>query len=204
MAIETLYKCELDNRAYLQLTETNSQKGNLTIITTDHNISNMVVLTKNDVKKLIQDQLLVDLAQTEYTQTLEKLSDLTYQTPDSLKPVAKALNLNIEKSELFSRKGGNTELTKSKQVINAAFSHDVLTLGNNSETVQLNNDGVVVVRVSKHILAAETSLDEVKPIIEKKIALIKARNEAKRLGEELSSTMNDVTKYNELLTFNWD
>jgi len=55
MAIETLYKCELDKRAYLQLTETNSQKGNLTIIQTDHDISSMVVLTKNDVKKLIQE-----------------------------------------------------------------------------------------------------------------------------------------------------
>ena len=55
MAIETLYKCELDKRAYLQLTETNCQKGNLTIELTDHNISNMVVLTKYDVKKLIQE-----------------------------------------------------------------------------------------------------------------------------------------------------
>ena len=156
----------------------------------------------SDVKQDIQEQLLIDMAQTEYAQALEKLSDLTYQTPDSLKPVAKALKLNIEESELFSRKGGNTDLTKSKLVINAAFSHDVLTLGNNSETVQLNNDGVVVVRVNKHIPAAQTSLEEIKSIIEKNIALDKARTEAKRLGEELTSSMNDVTKYNELLTTN--
>ena len=50
-------------------------------------------------------------------------------------------------------------LTKNKQVINSAFSHDVLELGNNSEPVQLDNDSVVVLRVNKHIPAKEQSLE---------------------------------------------
>ena len=141
----------------------------------------------NEVKQTIQEQLLADLGQTEYAQTLEKLSDLSYQTPDSLTPVAEALNLPLQGTSLFSREGGDNELTKHKQIINAAFSHDVMTLGNNSEPIQLDNDSIVVLRVNKHLPAAEKTLSEIAPVIEQKLALAKATADAKKLGKQLLS-----------------
>lgn len=152
-----------------------------------------------DVKTDIREQLLADLAQAKYAQTLESLSDLSYQTPDSLTPVAEALKLNVQESSPFSRQGGDTELTKNKQLINAAFSHDVLTLGNNSEPVQLDNESVVVLRVNKHLPATEKTLAEVVPVIKEKLALNQAKAEAKQLGKNLLSEAHKPQEQEKLI-----
>lgn len=155
-----------------------------------------------EVKSAIRDQLLADVGQTQYAQALEKLSDLSYQTPDSLTPVAEALKLKIETTSPFSRQGGESDLTKNKQVINAAFSHDVLALGNNSEPVQLDNESVIVLRVNKHIPAAEKNLAEVNSAIAEKIALNKAKVVARQLGKEVLSMNQQTAQQDKLINEN--
>ncbi len=137
----------------------------------------------DDVRPMIQEQLLTELTQTQYTQALEQLADLSYQTPDSLVLAGRVLKLNVEHSEFFSRQGGDSDVTKNKQVIKTAFSQDVLKFGNNSDPIQLDNDSVVVLRVNQHIHAAEKALVDVKLLIAKKLAQKKAQAEAKQLGQ---------------------
>ncbi|MFA5959346.1 MAG: SurA N-terminal domain-containing protein [Tatlockia sp.] len=141
-----------------------------------------------DVESSIKEQLVADAAQTHYAKALEQLSDLSYQSPDSLSPVADALKLQVEQTGPFSREGGDTDLTRNKQLINAAFSPDVLELGNNSEAVQLDNDTVIVLRVNKHLLATEKPLNLVKDEISKKLALQNAEKRAKAFGTEWLSS----------------
>lgn len=155
-----------------------------------------------DVENDIKDQLIADLAQSQYALALEQLGDLSYQSPDSLVPVADALKLPIEQTELFARQGGNTELTKNKQVINAAFSHDVLSLANNSEIVQLDNDSVLVLRVNKHIAATEKPLAEVKNYITNKLVMQKAEKKAQELGVELLSSKENKGQFEKLMQLN--
>lgn len=143
------------------------------------------------VKSQISEQLVSEMAQTQYTQALEQLTDLSFQTPDTLNPVADALKLTIEKSEAFPRQGGNTELTKNKQIINAAFSHEVMELGNNSEPVQLDSDSVIVLRIDQHIDAAKKSLPAVKQDIINLLALKQAQEQAKKWGTTYLLTKND-------------
>lgn len=151
------------------------------------------VTTKSlaEVSATIKEQLSTDLAQTKYAQLLEQLSDLSYQTPDSLNPVAEALNLKINQSEPFSHVGGSSDLTKNKQVINTAFSHDVLALGNNSEPVQIDNESVLVLRVNKHFDTKQQSLEEVKPEITKHLLKERAMVKAKDIGSELLNPVAD-------------
>ncbi|MGQ3890246.1 SurA N-terminal domain-containing protein [Legionella sp. CNM-1927-20] len=137
------------------------------------------------VRNEIAEQLKTEMAQTKFAQLMEQLTDLSYQTPDSLTSVAEELKLPIEKTEPFSREGGQTELTKNKNIINAAFSHDVLVLGNNSEPIQLDNDSVVVLRVDRHIPSTKKSLAEVKEAIINKLALQRAEKKAQELGSSL-------------------
>ncbi|MCC5014162.1 MULTISPECIES: SurA N-terminal domain-containing protein [unclassified Legionella] len=156
----------------------------------------------SDVQETIKEQLIIELSQAQYAQALEQLADLSYQTPDSLTPVADALKLQVEQTEPFSRRGSNSELGKNKQVVNAAFSHDVLELGNNSEPVQLDNDSVVVIRVNKHIPAAKKSLAQVSDAITKKLALQEAGKRAKQLGIELLSNKEEVGAQDKLMQTN--
>lgn len=144
-----------------------------------------------EVKADIHAQLLADIAQTEYAQLLEKLSDLSYQSPDSLIPAGDTLKLTIQQTTPFSRQGGDSALTKNKQVIHAAFSHDVLVLGNNSEPIPLDNESVVVLRVNKHTAAVAMPLSEVKPVIVEKLAMNKAKIAARELGRLLLQDNHD-------------
>lgn len=150
----------------------------------------------------IKEQLLNERAQTKYTQTLEQLSDLSYQTPDSLTPVADTLKLPVEHSELFSRHGGDTAITKNAQVIRTAFSHEVLKFGNNSEPVQLDNDSVLVLRINKHIPTAEKALVDVKLLIAEKLAKKKAAAEAKQFGQSLLNEKQNFMKQEKLIAAN--
>ena len=161
-----------------------------------------VVKPLHEVQAEIQDQLKIDLAQANYAQALEQLSDLSYQTPDTLTPVAEALKLTIQESTPFSRINGDSELTRNKQVISAAFSHDVLTLGNNSEPVQLDNENVIVLRVNKHIPATAKTLTEVRSLIEKKLARNRAKVEARQLGKALLNANQNVAEQDQLIKSN--
>jgi peptidyl-prolyl cis-trans isomerase D len=155
-----------------------------------------------EVKGAIHDQLLADLGQAQYAQLLEQLSDISYQAPDSLAPVAKTLKLVVKTSAPFSRQGGDNEITQNKQVINAAFSHDVLVLGNNSEPVQLDNESVIVLRVNKHLPATEKTLAEVSAVIAEKLALNKAKIVARQLGKELLNAHQKVVEQDKLINQN--
>ncbi len=137
------------------------------------------------VENDIADILRTEKAQTIFNQTMEKLSELSFEHPDSLDKIAKKLNLKVEESPLFSRRGGNDALTQNKAIIRSAFSADVLKYGNNSEPVQLDHDNVVILRLNKHVPASKQALVDVKLLIAKKLAKKQAEAEARQLGEML-------------------
>lgn len=144
-----------------------------------------------EVTTAIKDQLLTERAQSKYTKTLEQLSDLSYQTPDSLTPVSDALKLPIQKTQPFTRQGGIEGLSKIKQVVNTAFNHEILDLNNNSEPIQINNDSVVVIRIGQHMPAKKQTFAEVKDQIERKLIQQRSQAMAKELGSNFfNSTEN--------------
>lgn len=156
----------------------------------------------NDVKQIIAEQLQADRAQTQYAKLLEQLSDLSYQTPDSLTSISETLKLPIKKTGLFSMdKDGNDlsknkdDLSKNKAVVSAAFSHDVLELGNNSEPIQVNNESVVVLRINKHIPASIKSLSEVSPVIKDSLVQEKATKKAEEMGNNLLESKMEAIKF---------
>ncbi|AHE66446.1 SurA N-terminal domain-containing protein [Legionella oakridgensis] len=155
-----------------------------------------------EVKTDIEEQLSTELVQSEYAKALEQLTDLSYQTPDNLMPVAENLHLDIKTAGPFSRRGGNDLLTQNKSIIQAAFSHDVLEQGNNSEPIQINNDSVVVLRVDKRIPAKEQSLAEVKPYIVEQLINEKAELQAKNLGQMLMTAKKEPKLQEKLIEEN--
>jgi peptidyl-prolyl cis-trans isomerase D len=156
-----------------------------------------------EVKETIRAQLMAEAAQTVYAKQLEQLSDASYQSPDSLKAAADLLKLPIQHSVLFSADGGDgrdDSLLKNKQVVGAAFSNDVLNLGNNSDPIQIDNDSVVVLRVNRHIPAAEKTLDSVRSTIQKKLIQQKAAEAAKILGQQILALNQQPSDYAQLVS----
>jgi len=137
------------------------------------------------VKGEIKAQLTSEAVQAKFSQQLEQLTDLSYQTPDSLSTVAETLKLPMMKSDLFTHDGGSDPLTRNKQLINAAFSHDVLELGNNSEPIQFDNDNVIVLRIRQHLPSEQRKLAEVEGVIRERLKLYQASLAAKDLGVKI-------------------
>lgn len=137
------------------------------------------------VQATVREHWLAERAQADYARLLEELSERSYQMPDSLTSVVEALKLPIEETSLFSREGGKSLITRSPHVLKAAFSHDVLVLGNNSAPIQLNDDTVVVIRVKKHIEKREKLLSEVESYIKEMLMHHKAQAQAEALGQTL-------------------
>lgn len=155
-----------------------------------------------EVQAQISEQLLNETTQAKYAQLLEQLTDQAYQTPDSLNAVAENLNVPVEQTELFDRQGGSSEITKNKQVVNTAFSHDVLELGNNSEPLQLDNDSVIVIRIQKHIPAAVKPLTAVRDEIAAKLDNQQAAKKAQELGTQLLSLKTNTQEDEKIVVEN--
>ncbi len=120
----------------------------------------------------VRDQIAKDYLTTErdrrFSELAGKLTDQTYQNPSSLEPAAQALTLPIQTTGLFSRKGGEG-LAANPKLVEAAFSDDVLTQGNNSRLLDLGSNHAVVIRVDKHVPAAARPLAEVRDQVRQKI-----------------------------------
>lgn len=151
-----------------------------------------VIKPFEDVKQIIKDQFLSEQTQSRFAQQLELLTDMSYQTPDTLAEAAKAVNLPVQKTALVSTKGGSDIITKNKQIMQTAFSHDVLELGNNSEPIQIDADTVAVIRVSERVPAKIESLDAVKANIRTIIQQQYASQKAQVLGALLASPISEA------------
>lgn len=137
------------------------------------------------VKDEIEKQLRAEATQERFADILERVSELAYQTPDSLNPVAEALNLPLLSSPLFSREGGKSVLLKNAAVIQAAFSEEVLQGGTNSSLIQLDNDAAMILRVKHHVLSSPKALHDVRDEIKQLLMRQKAKAKAAELGAKI-------------------
>lgn len=114
----------------------------------------------------VKDQLAKNLSQQKLTQLFsaesDKLSNLTYTNPDTLKPAADALGLPIQTTGLFTRQGGKTGIISNSKIVNAAFGDNVLNLNNNSDVISLDDSTLVVLRINHHKPSLVKPLAEVR------------------------------------------
>jgi peptidyl-prolyl cis-trans isomerase D len=146
----------------------------------------------SEMQESIREQLLNEKVELEYSRLLEQLTDLSYQESESLQNVAKVMKLELNHSDLFSREGGATDITKNPAILRVAFSHDVLKFGNNSAPIAFGDDGVVVLRINQHLRSAPKKLEEVKEEIIKQLQHIKAVELAHQVGENILHGNDDA------------
>ena len=111
---------------------------------------------KNDVIQAYQK----NQAENAFFEAGEKLTEMSFEHPDSLQTVATNLGTTVKKSSLFTKDNGEGVATEDK-IRNVAFSEEVLQ-GNNSAPVELGAGRLVVVRLLEHKAATKRELSEVK------------------------------------------
>jgi peptidyl-prolyl cis-trans isomerase D len=118
----------------------------------------------------------------------EKLTEVSFESPDSLDAAAKLLGVQINKTSLFTRQHGEGIATEEKVRL-VAFSEDVLK-GTNSEPIEIGNDKLVVLRMQSHLPAATRELKEVKPQLIAAWQQEQAQKQAAEIAVQLKAELN--------------
>ena len=148
----------------------------------------------------VKAELIADLDsgsnESVFFEQAEQLATLTYESPDSLIPAAETLGLEVRLSDWVDRTGGEG-LFANPRVIGAAFSEEVLTLGNNSELLEPDPEALqaLVLSVAEHREPSVRPLDEVRDQI---VALLKARQAADAARAAAEAIAARVVKGEEL------
>ncbi|WP_462319847.1 SurA N-terminal domain-containing protein [Halochromatium sp.] len=142
----------------------------------------------------VKDELIADLgsggAESVFFEQAEQLATLTYESPDSLIPAAEALGLEVRLSEWIDRSGGEGVFANPR-VVAAAFSEEVLELGNNSALLEPDPDALqaLVLRVAEHHEPSVKPLDEVRDEI---VTVLKAQQKAEAAQDSAEAIVAEV------------
>ena len=149
----------------------------------------------SEVKATIEKELKYQQASKVFFDDADQMNNLSYESPDSLEPVADALGLKVKTSALMTRRGG-TGILANPKVLSAAFSDDVLKQGRNSELLELSDTQLVVLRVKEHKAASVLPLKQVKARI--KLALL--QKQASKKAQEVSANILSRVEKNESIS----
>jgi peptidyl-prolyl cis-trans isomerase D len=119
-------------------------------------------------------------AENEFYDLANQLGDAAFDAYEELASVAAATDLPLKTVAGFPRTGDNDVFTNSAAVVQAAFADEIVDSGRNSELVELDDDHVLVLRVTAHQLPAPKPLDEVREQIRKELT----RERASVLAEQ--------------------
>jgi len=154
----------------------------------------------DEVRSEVEQSYRRQVAENEFYETAEKLSQVSYENPDSLEPASNATGLAIQQSALFSLQQGEG-VAAAKSIRDAAFASDVLE-GKNSEPIELSTDEIVVLRINQRLLATDKPLADVKQEITKLLRADLAKQNAKNLAESFFAKLKEGQKLSGLAASN--
>ncbi len=138
--------------------------------------------------KLSQD-LKTQQVEQRFVEAVRDLESAAYESADLQQP-ASELGLEIKVSEPFGREGLEG-LFANRQVLQAAFSTEVLEEGANSTAIELDPETTVVLRVKEHKRPEPIEFAEVSTQIREQLIAQRAIEHARSQGEALLSSLQE-------------
>ncbi len=145
--------------------------------------------TMESLKPELVRELKAQQVEQRFVEASKQLEDTAFESSDLLQP-AQELGLSVQTTEAFGREGG-AGVASNRQVIQAAFSDEVLVDGANSSVIELDPDTVVAVRVKEHLQPEVLPFDTVKGDIVAQLKGSKAAEQALEAGTQLIATLRD-------------
>ncbi len=114
------------------------------------------------VKESVNEQYRRQKAQQLFEEKKEQLATLAFESPESLDKIKQIMNLSIFETAPFDRAGrGAEKWSQYPELLQVAFSHDIITEKRNSEVINLTPERAVLVRLSQHSPAEQQTFDAV-------------------------------------------
>ncbi len=147
------------------------------------------VPTFASLKDKLTRELKTQQVEQRFVEASKQLEDSAFEASDLAQP-AQDLGLKVQTSAPFGREGGDG-VTANRQVIQAAFSAEVLDEGANSSAIELDPETVVVVRVKEHRKPEQLPLEAVAGPIHDHLAQEQATAAVKSKTEALVAGLRD-------------
>ena len=143
--------------------------------------------SKDSLRAELERELKVQQVEQRFVEASKQLEDAAFEASDLSQP-AQDLGLTVQTTEPFGREGG-VDIASNRQVIQAAFSEEVLVDGANSGVIELDPDTVVAIRVKQHLQPEVLPFETVKDEIVVQLQSTKAAEQAQEEGERLLGTL---------------
>lgn len=143
----------------------------------------------DSMKPELVRELKAQQVEQRFVEASKQLEDSAFEASDLAQP-AQELGLTVQTTPAFPREGGEG-IAANRQVIQAAFSDEVLVDGANSSVIELDPNTTVVVRVKQHLEAKALELDQVRDTIVQQLQRSKAAEKARSEGEGLLTKLRD-------------
>ncbi|WP_312358299.1 SurA N-terminal domain-containing protein [Stutzerimonas balearica] len=147
------------------------------------------VPTLESMRPQLMRELKAQQVEQRFVEASKQLEDSAFESSDLAQP-AQELGLKVETTPAFGREGGEG-IAANRQVLQAAFSDEVLVDGANSALIELDPDTVVVVRVKQHMQPEQRPLDEVRESIVEQLRKQKAAEQARQNGEAMLAKLRE-------------
>ncbi|MCW3148014.1 SurA N-terminal domain-containing protein [Stutzerimonas stutzeri] len=143
----------------------------------------------DSMKSELVRELKAQQVEQRYVEVSKQLEDSAFEAADLLQP-AQELKLTVKTTPAFPREGGEG-IAANRQVIQAAFSDEVLVDGANSSLIELDPDTAIVLRVKQHLKAEALPLEQVRDGIVQQLQRSKAADKARNDGQGLLAQLRD-------------
>ncbi len=137
-------------------------------------------------------------AEDRFYDLVDRLANAAYEHPDGLTVASELTGLAVQESAWFTQRGGEG-LMRHPQVLQRAFSEEVLRQGRNSGLIELEPDHVLVLRVLEHKPARQQPLAEVRDAV---VALVKQQLQAEA-ADQAAATQLEALRAGQALNARW-
>jgi len=149
----------------------------------------------DEARMLLIEEYEEEEAARAFLEQADRLVDLIYEDPTTLESAAMVMELPVNTAGPFSRTGG-VGVAANAEVIEASFSDLVLLQGSVSDPVNLDENRLVMIRLSEHLPVALKPLDEVRNEIVATLSDNLARDKAEAQATELLAALKSGASEN--------
>ena len=138
-----------------------------------------------EVRPSLEADLKTQQAQRKFAESAEAFTNSVYEQPDSLKPVADRLKLEIKTASGVLRKGpdGAAGILANGKFLTALFADDAVQKKRNTQAVETGPSQLVSGRVTQYAPARTLPLADVKTSVREKLVAARAAELARKEGQ---------------------
>ena len=137
------------------------------------------------VRAELEAEVATQLAQKRFSEAAVEFTNMVYEQPDSLKPVADKFKLELRTAQNVQRTpaAGASGALANPKFLDALFGNDAIRNKRNTEAVEVAPSTMASGRVVQYAAAQQLPLAEVKARVRERVVAAQAATVARKLGE---------------------